>query len=125
MRSTSRRAMPRTLIVVALLIAVGVAAFVVDRSSEDEGPSMNALGERYVRLVLAMGQHDADYVDAYYGPPEWRTEAEAQKTPLAEITARAATLATEIAAAAPPATADELTRLRHVYLSRQLESLRS
>ena len=37
--------------------------------------SMNELGERYVRLVLAMGQHDPDYVDAYYGPPAWREES--------------------------------------------------
>ena len=29
---------------------------------------MNALAERYVKLVLALGQHDVDYVDAYYGP---------------------------------------------------------
>jgi hypothetical protein len=53
---------------------------------------MNSLAEQYVRLVLAVGQHDADYVDAYYGPSEWRTEAEAQKLPLAEIASRAATL---------------------------------
>ena len=33
-----------------------------------ENDSMNALAERYVKLVLALGQHDADYVDAYYGP---------------------------------------------------------
>ncbi len=26
---------------------------------------MQALAERYVRLVLAVGQHDAAYVDAY------------------------------------------------------------
>ena len=29
-----------------------------------QSTNMNMLGERYVRLVLAMGQHDADYVDA-------------------------------------------------------------
>ena len=86
---------------------------------------MNTLGERYVRLVLAMGQHDADYVDAYYGPPEWRMQAEAQKRPLEGITADAGVLAKDIAAAAPPETADELTRLRHVYLARQLEALRA
>ena len=40
---------------------------------------MNALAERYVKLVLALGQHDTDYVDAYYGPPEWKREAEAAK----------------------------------------------
>ena len=60
---------------------------------------MNELAERYVRLVLAVGQHDADYVDAYYGPAEWRKEAEAQKRPLAEIASRAAALAQAIAAA--------------------------
>ena len=41
-----------------------------------------------MKLVLALGQHDADYVDAYYGPPEWRKEAEAAKRPLAEIDTR-------------------------------------
>ena len=37
---------------------------------------MNALAERYVKTVLALGHHDTDYVDAYYGPPEWKTEAD-------------------------------------------------
>ena len=50
-----------------------------------ENDSMNALAERYVKLVLALGQHDADYVDAYYGPPEWQKEAERAKRPLADI----------------------------------------
>ena len=40
---------------------------------------MRTIAERYVRLVLAVGQHDADYVDAFYGPPEWRKDAEAAK----------------------------------------------
>ena len=44
---------------------------------------MNTLATQYVRLVLAMGQHDADYVDAYYGPPEWRPPR--SKRPLADI----------------------------------------
>jgi hypothetical protein len=86
--------------------------------------SMNTLAERYVKLVLAMGQHDPDYVDAYYGPPQWRKDAEA-KRPLADIDADAAALLKELAAARPPATSDELTRLRHQYLTRQLEALRA
>ena len=93
---------------------------------------MNALAERYVRLVLAMGQHDADYVDAFYGPPEWRKEAEAAKVPLAAIDASAGELATALAqvapsgqGASPNAAEDELVRLRHQYLTRQLEALRA
>ena len=30
--------------------------------------ALNNIAEPYVKLVLAVGQHDADYVDAYYGP---------------------------------------------------------
>jgi hypothetical protein len=35
---------------------------------------MNNIAEAYVKLVLKIGQHDADYVDAYYGPEEWKPE---------------------------------------------------
>ena len=90
-----------------------------------QSSSMNTLGERYARLVLAMGQHDPDYVDAYYGPPEWRTEAEAAKPPLAEISTRAAALARDLMAASPTPSAEEIVRLRHGYVSRQLEALRA
>ena len=31
---------------------------------------MAQIAHEYVRLVLAMGQHDKDYVDAYYGPAD-------------------------------------------------------
>lgn len=86
---------------------------------------MNELAERYVKLVLAVGVHDADYVDAYYGPPEWRAEAVAARRGLAEIDADAAALLAELAPLAPPADADELERLRHRYLTKQLQSLRA
>lgn len=33
---------------------------------------MNSIAEDYVKLVLNIGQYDADFVDAYYGPKEWR-----------------------------------------------------
>jgi len=33
---------------------------------------MNTIAEEYVKLVLKIGLYDADYVDAYYGPEEWR-----------------------------------------------------
>ena len=103
--------------------AAVIAIMLVTGHAQDN--RMNTLAERYVRLVLAVGQHDADYVDAYYGPPEWRKDAETGKLPLAGIATRAAALAREIAAAKPPVSADEMTQLRHQYLARQLESLRT
>ena len=86
---------------------------------------MNALAERYVRLVLALGQHDPDYVDAYYGPAEWRTEAQHAKVPLAEIDAAATDLAGDLKAITPPPAEVGLPRLRHAFVTRQLEALRA
>ena len=119
-------------LVVALLLVVGVVAVFVYPSSRTERADMNALAERYVRLVLAVGQHDADYVDAFYGPAEWRTAAEKTKTPLADIDAAAAQLAVNLAEAAPGAGTEseedgerELIGLRHRYLTRQLDAVRA
>ena len=120
-----------TALVVALLVGLGAVAVIVYPSSTDEGAGMNALAERYVRLVLAVGQHDPDYVDAFYGPAEWRAEAESTKISLAAIDAAAAQLATDLAEAAPSldaladATERELVMLRHEYLTRQLEAVRA
>ena len=120
------------LIVVALLAGLGAVALLVYPLSGNEGTGMNALAERYVRLVLAVGQHDADYVDAFYGPAEWRAEAEATKSSLPTIDAAIAQLAIDLAEAAPsaddaPADAAEreLVMLRHRYLTRQLEAVRT
>jgi len=33
---------------------------------------MNIIAENYVKLVLNVGLHDPGYVDAYYGPVEWK-----------------------------------------------------
>lgn len=33
---------------------------------------MNNIAEDYVKLVLKIGQYDPDFVDAYYGPKEWK-----------------------------------------------------
>ncbi|PMQ16660.1 hypothetical protein [Janthinobacterium sp. AD80] len=55
---------------------------------DDSNPPLLAdVAERYVKLVLAMGLHDASYVDAYYGPPAWRQEALDQQASLSGIKA--------------------------------------
>jgi hypothetical protein len=35
---------------------------------------MNRIAESYVKLVLRVGLHDPGYVDAYYGPAEWKPD---------------------------------------------------
>jgi hypothetical protein len=84
---------------------------------------MNIIAERYVKLVLAVGQHDADYVDAFYGPPEWKADAERKKLPLREIGAAAERLIADIPNLSDAERTDELVVLRHDYLKRQLDAL--
>jgi hypothetical protein len=84
---------------------------------------MDQIASDYVFLVLSLGQHDKDYVDAFYGPGELRKQAEAAKLPLADIERRARDLIAALGRMPAAGSADELTRLRHEYLRRQLESL--
>ena len=74
----------RTFIIALGLVAGSLACRAASRRL---APTMNAIAEQYVKLVLALGQHDPAYVDAYYGPAEWKSEAESRKRPLAEIDA--------------------------------------
>jgi len=82
------------------------------------------LAERYVKLVLAVGEHDAGYVDAYYGPQAWREQVRAEKPPLDAIAARADTLAAQLQPI-DVSGAEEIVQLRHRYLTKQLDALRA
>jgi hypothetical protein len=108
------------LLLLTLLLAGCAVRQAVPAHEEDP---MKRIAESYVKLVLAVGQHDADYVDAYYGPPEWRAEAAARKRPLPEIRTGAEALIADLAAHPPAAGDEELIRLRHQYLHRQLQSM--
>jgi hypothetical protein len=84
------------------------------------GTSLNRIAEAYVKLVLAIGQHDPDYVDAYYGPPEWK-EQSGHKTPLDSIAVEATRLCDQLAKISQPT--DEMELLRRRYLPKQLSAL--
>jgi len=107
----------------AARIAIGFVALAAAAPRGQTNSPMNAIAEQYVKLVLAVGQHDAAYVDAYYGPAEWKAESERQKRPLADIDADAARAIQQ--AGAMPAASDEPSRLRHEYLVKQLQALRA
>jgi hypothetical protein len=84
-----------------------VAAETSTSSTTAEDPTrMNSIAESYVKLVLAVGQHDANYVDAFYGPAEWKQAAEAAgKRPLAELRAEARSLLDKLGSLPPAAEA--------------------
>jgi hypothetical protein len=103
-----------------VLTAIAAAPLLLAASA----PDMNALADRYVKLVLAVGQHDDGYVDAYYGPPEWKTEAErAGKRPLTDLARDATAIADALAAESTPA--DEMSHLRLEYLRAQVSAVQS
>ena len=96
--------------------------------SVESARSEDAAAEAYVKLVLGLGTHDPDYVDAYYGPPEWRTEVEQAAHNLIELNKRAAALEVDLRRlpAIEPGSEDEAMRtLRREYLARQLHALRA
>src|SRR5215475_8268082 len=111
---------------IVTLALIGLSTLVATRPITGQQPpasSMNAIAEGYVKLVLAVGQHDSAYVDAYYGPDAWKAEAERQKRPLESIDTEAGRLIRD--AGPRPSGADEMTVLRHDYLVKQLQALRA
>jgi hypothetical protein len=106
----------------ACLVGVLTTAGAAQRRGEPGSPdAMAKIAHDYVRLVLALGQHDKDYVDAYYGAPEIKKEAEATKLTLDAIGQGAAELSASLKRV--PASGDELSRLRHQYLEKQLSAM--
>ena len=82
---------------------------------------LDSIAEAYVRLVLALGVHEPSYVDAYYGPAAWKDAAGRDQLTLAAIAGRGSALLNDLRGTRP--SGSELLRLRHQYLSKQLESL--
>ncbi|MFA6957545.1 MAG: hypothetical protein WC538_16860 [Thermoanaerobaculia bacterium] len=86
-------------------------------STPSTATPLDDAANQYVRLVLALGEHDADYVDAYYGPPELRGEVRAEARTVEDIKRNAEALQARVAALPEPPT--ELERLRRDYIRTQ------
>ncbi|MBA3521017.1 MAG: hypothetical protein H0T90_00745 [Gemmatimonadales bacterium] len=84
--------------------------------------ALDPVAHRYLRLALALGRHDANYVDAYYGPDSLRVAAEAESLSVGEIRAAAESLVAVLGEGTPEY-ADSLAGLRHRYLRTQLASM--
>src|ERR1700716_1416583 len=106
--------------IVACAVTIVVAAQRRGTAGENTD-AMAKIAREYVRLVLAMGQHDKDYVDAYYGPEDLKNEAEGAKLTLDAIGSGVKSLQGQVAGL--PVEADELKRLRHQYLEKQLSAM--
>jgi hypothetical protein len=92
------------------------------RESSLSPAALDRAATSYAKLALSLAHRDSDYVDAFYGPPEWKAEAERDSLPLARIVAQADSLVA-LLGAPPPAGADELSRLRQSFVRGQLRAL--
>lgn len=117
----------RHLALLSLLLAVACAP--ADDPAQGEAlqtaradSAMNPIAEQYVKLVLAVGEHDDGYVDAYYGPDEWRTAVVQEAAPLDTLATRVDVLVDSLLALRLDGAA-EIGRLRQQYLVRQLQAV--
>src|SRR2546423_15355417 len=104
-----------------ILLSVVFCGLVASSGNAYAPDPLSPVAERYAHLVLALGQHDPDYVDPFYGPAEWKTQAEKEKKSLDAIGAEAAELIAALAKT--PNAGDELLRLRREYLQKQVAAL--
>jgi hypothetical protein len=106
------------------LPVVVVCALVMLSGSARAADGTNGVAERYAHLVLALGEHDPDYVDAFYGPAAWKTQAEKERKSLDAIGAEAAELSATLLKTPDAATSgDEMLKLRREYLQKQVAAL--
>ena len=119
--------MGSTLFLLATVAGLGVVACSSDQDrhvNSGLNVGMNDVARGYVKLVLGVGQHDPNYVDAYYGPDEWRVEVEGQSPSLDDLSRTASSLIEQVESFDLTG-AEEIERLRHRYLLTQLGSVRS
>ncbi|NOU58680.1 hypothetical protein ELS83_02535 [Marinifilum sp. JC070] len=88
---------------------------------------MNHVAERYVKTVLEIGLYDPLYVDAYYGPEDWKNEVEKLKKeqiPADELIARLDELSAKVKEL-DLSKEDEMLQLRKQYLLKQFIAVRA
>lgn len=110
--------MVRTAVALGMGAALLIGCASLDGTTVEEPGAearLNALAERYVMLILEIGEHEDGYVDAYYGPPEWAAAAEANPRSVEALTQEAVAL-TEALEAVSTVGADPVLAQRQRYL---------
>ncbi|BBM02582.1 hypothetical protein GL2_26560 [Microbulbifer sp. GL-2] len=82
---------------------------------------MNGVAREYVSLVLELGNHDKSYVDAFYGPAEWREQAQQSSASPVQIAQRGKALLEQLPVA--KGVDGSIDSLRLHYLKTQLGAL--
>lgn len=107
--------------IAAVLFSLALAACAT--AAPPPQADLDGLAETYVRLSLEIGTHEDGYIDAFYGPPAWKTEAEAAPRSIDDLQVAAADLQAEVDRIATSAT-DDLEARRARTLSAYIAAAR-
>ena len=110
----------RIVILAGMTLVVGLV--VAGYANESVQERISSAARLYVKLALAVGVHDPDYIDAYFGPEEWKDEIQKQKLTVQEIAA-SANSELQTLKNLDVSGSDPETRLRYRHLVKQLQSL--
>ena len=97
-----------------------VAAIDVRRAPAS-AQALNDIAATYLKLTLEIGTHEEGYIDAYYGPPELKTAAEAAPRDKPTLLAATRELTVKLNATARRLS-DPLDRRRAAFLRAQLRA---
>ncbi|MEJ2635501.1 MAG: hypothetical protein P8184_09445 [Calditrichia bacterium] len=111
------------------LITIFCFSFLLTACSKQESPAgngMDGIAESYVKLVLKIGLYDADYVDAYYGPKEWKPseKEKAAQFPYSALSGECDGLLTRLKNV-NQAGFDKTDELRFAFLKKQLLAVKT
>ncbi|HEX6079057.1 MAG TPA: hypothetical protein VF197_05455 [Methylomirabilota bacterium] len=112
----------RRLPVLCALLLAGCGG---ERGASPSAPDparLDPIARRYVVLALALGHHDPNFVDAYYGPDSLKAAADAESLSVPQVRAAAESLIAVLGDRIPTY-ADSLVGLRHQYLRVQLGAM--
>ena len=87
--------------------------------------SLDDIANQYVKLGLEIGQYDKDFVDAYYGPIQWKPEDNTDGSlPYEELKWQTTSLINQLNAIDDMGFS-ELELLRYQFLNKQLQAIRT
>jgi len=102
-------------------LVLALVAFPLIAASGAPADPLDAIARDYVKLSLEAGEREPEYVDAYYGPPEWAAEAKAHPRTVPQLIAAAHALRLR-ALAISSARLTAVTRPRRAFLVGQLKA---
>jgi hypothetical protein len=93
-------------------------------AAAEQRTTLDQAAKDYVHLALEIGAHEKDFVDVYFGPPEWRGEAEAHPRNISELKAEADRILSTLSATDMSAQ-EPMEHRRNAWLRANVASARS